>query len=112
MAANGWSVVTYEPLKAAGHETYKYMPSIGECGGFVYKPSITEVALTLPNIGDIVPCEKNYTMEHVQELYKTSIDLPGVPQGSLYGWSHDGNCWLYFTKGCSAPATHKAAYNA
>lgn len=25
----------------------------------------------------------------------TTIDLPGLPMGSPFGWSHEKNCWIY-----------------
>ncbi len=69
-----------------------YSDDIGSIGGFIFENG-EEIWLTKHDIGNPEPCEFH---SDVQNTFFTTINLPGIPIGTPYGWSPDDNCWYYF----------------
>lgn len=111
---SGRDTVTRSELMKFGEE-YSYDNTVGEIGGFHYylKGSATPnhtMLFSANNIGEIVPVSEQITVADVQKVYTTMIDLPNVPNGTPYGWSHKFDAWVYFTAGTAVFATFKSCY--
>lgn len=90
-------LVTCENLKK-DYTTYEWDASIGEHGGFLYTKHNNEIdikLIKLDNISTVFKCNKN-TNYSISGLNNTTIDLENIPKGSLYGWDHNNNVWIYY----------------
>lgn len=111
---SGRNAVTRLDCMSRGDE-YTYDANVGNIGGFHYytvgssEPNFT-LLLKPANIGACVDTQFTITPSDIQKIFHTTIDLPGVPLGTPYGWSHDFDCWAYFTKGMNEMATHTSAF--
>lgn len=111
-----WLPVTYESLNA--YNLYRWNSSIGEYGGFEYQKSsdnseCINKPINLNEIGEITECDttqKYSLLKFINGLSNTTVNLPGVPIGTPYGWSHIDNKWLYYTLSNSDKPTHYATY--
>ena len=109
------SPVTRSQLLQYGTE-YRYDADVGEFGAFHYYmngsavPNHT-VVFQSHNIGAIVSLSDNITSADVQDIFFTTIELPNVPTGTPYGWSHNYDCWAYFTNGTDQLATYMSRYS-
>jgi hypothetical protein len=93
--------VTYAALKEI-YKTYEWDASIGPFGGFVYVKHNNEIEnkpIQLNNISAINKCNENITYsskENISGLNNTTVELDNIPKGSLFGWDHINNVWVYY----------------
>jgi hypothetical protein len=93
--------VSYNNLKDI-YKTYEWDSKIGDYGGFIYIKHNNEIdtkPIELSNISIINKCNENITYspkENVSGLSITTIELDNIPKGSLYGWNHNNNAWIYY----------------
>lgn len=94
-------LVTYGSLKDT-YDTYEWDAKVGLHGGFVYTKFNKEIdvkPIKIDNISIIIKCDKNIVYpkkENVSGLNKTNVELENIPLGSLYGWDHSNNAWIYY----------------
>ena len=111
-----WLPVTYVNLK---YDLYRWNSSVGNYGGFEYQKSsdnseTIKTPIELTEIGEIKECDntKDYSLfKYINGLSNTTVNLPGIPLGTPYGWSHVDNKWLYYAVSNSDKPTHYADYN-
>lgn len=64
--------------------------------GFIKLGTYAIKMITKENIGDITDFDINkLPQKFFENAFKTTIELPEIPKGTAYDWSHDENAWIY-----------------